>query len=243
MKKENEKILLRIKKLFALGAKKANNSVHESSAAIKKAYKLMNQYNISMSREIIEEIETKNDSITKMGLGKEYSSEIPLEFMRMCMLVKNLYDCEGKIEYTNKFKIQLHLYGYRVDLIASQWTFNYLVGELNRCFQIHWKEIKNLTNSTRHMEKKAFMWGFSDALQLKIQEMKKKEEYNNNEESGLVLFKKKNIEEKFGDFSYKQVTRNRIQPGGYNQGHSAGKKTNLNKPIPQKSRRTKWNKI
>lgn len=149
---EKDKIIDRIKKLFALGDKNRNPNEGEVKSALRKAKQLMKHYNLSLSE--LELDKQKEDIIQENVQGSRYISFWERKLARM---VAKLFNCDCIIN-SGYFSRGWIFVGFEAEAKLASQCYQYLVNVIKIMANIY---------ATKKLE---FYAGITDRLQERIDE-------------------------------------------------------------------------
>lgn len=224
----DKKILERIKKLLAMAADVS--SPNEAAIAADRAQKLMQQYNIENAASILVDLEDDTcverfDTTDFKVSSRRPPTSIPTWASRLAVAVSRLYDCEVRATSSNVGNVQISFYGYRTDLIACQWTYQFLISQIRR-FN---KQARGVIGSRSQLND--FREGLVTGIIENIRQMIKAKEAVASTNTGLMVVKKNVIEKKYGEFKYGRRAVQSGSSGAFAAGQEAGRSIRINTPI------------
>lgn len=229
----DKKILERIKKLLAMAADVS--SPNEAAIAADRAQKLMQQYNIENAASILVDLEDDTcverfDTTDFKVSSRRPSTSVPSWASRLAVNVSRLYDCEVRITPATggPGHVQISFYGYHTDLVACQWTYQFLIATIRR---FNKAARVNLTNRA---VLNSYREGLVHGIVANIKEMIETKEAVASTNTGLMVVKKNVIAKKYGEFNYR---KRRIQVGAssFDKGVEHGRSVRIQTPITNKS--------
>ena len=158
---KNEKMIEKLKKLFALGQ---SPNQHEAEAAMAKANEIMTEYQISATDvDLADDGDVVRQEL-ELGEGKQSTW-----IQSLAMAAAKLYD--GKCFYAARHDgpgLKLRFYGTKADILAAQMTFQHLYGS--------WKSIVALELSREapmntRTYKRAHGMGFTSAIDSRVKKL------------------------------------------------------------------------
>lgn len=234
-----EKVIDRVQKLLKVATGDANEN--ESQTAARMAAKMMEKHNLEMHDVIVEELHDGNviDSpVVGWGL-----TNWPGWLETMFSSIAKTFDCHGNKKsywdeetYSNGWKLQV--YGYKDDVKIVQWLFSFCYAEANRGADEYWEQFGEMYRHAgihARAAKRDYRIGFSEGVMATLQDIRlKKKPISSGKE--LVVLKEQAIQDKYGDFGYKQTEGPDSVLPSYQDGHDHGSSLNLEaKPIEHES--------
>ena len=229
----DKKILERIKKLLAMAADVS--SPNEAAIAADRAQKLMQQYNIENAASILVDLEDDTcveqfDTTDFKVSSRRPPTSVPSWASRLAVNVSRLYDCEARITRATggPGQVQISFYGYHTDLMACQWTYQFLIATIRRFNKAARANITSREGLNSYRE------GLVEGIVGNIKEMIKAKEAVVSTNTGLMVVKKNVIAKKYGEFNY---GKRRIQTGGsaFSEGVEHGRSVRIQAPLTNSS--------
>lgn len=117
---QSEKIIERIRKLFALGA---SSNQHEAELAMAKANELMQEHQIS----VVQLDDTDDEKIVREEYTLDHGARYVNSIALLAQAAAQLYNAKS-LRYTNQgAKVTLIFYGTPSDIVLAKATFNHLL--------------------------------------------------------------------------------------------------------------------
>lgn len=243
-------IIEKIQKLFALGNN--NPSVEEAAAAINKAQELMNQYNV----ENIDLIKNRVSDIIEIDF--EIANRFNAPYINLSVGIGNTFNIKPIIIKTesgfHKLQKKIRFIGDKADIAFGSFVFSYVMSIAETKSHEYYESIRYSKKKWSPIEAKKcrtdFMFGFIDAIMVKLETLKKQREeenirnhahetgmsiYNNDLITAIALVKNSRIEEyinehlgKLKDAPDKKVT---MSIKDFDSGYVEGEKTGIHRGI------------
>ena len=235
---DREKILKKIQKCLAIASDKC--SMEESAVAAGQARKLMDKYNLDYTEVIEKDLLSNKSCLTEDHLTKWYRKRWPSWITDLAYVVAKNFDCEVRFSRYKDNGRCINIYGYKTDVKACAWTFQFLTERIFSLSEDYWKERKKFTDKTSQSVKKAFYMGFCDAIKETFRELNE----NRNREvtktgTDLVCLKKSMIEQEFGKFRYDDCPNEYyLDTSAYESGIKEGSKISLSTPLTTNSNKS-----
>lgn len=221
---QNEKVIERLKKLFALGQ---SSNQHEAELAMAKANEIMTEYQISAT-----DIDLEDD-------GEVVKEEMELEggkhstwLATLANSCARLYDARAYYAPRRYGSgLLLRFYGTPADIMAAKMTFNHL--------RASWESIVRM-DMPRLVDKKAFKrahgMGFTQAIGVRVAQLVEARKAKVVSVTGrdLVLVKGAALDDFMSGVKIgKRNTANPRDANGYHAGHAAGSSIALSGAIEE----------
>ncbi len=232
---DRAKILDRVSKLLRMARGQANE--HESAVAAAMAERLMREHQIEQSQVILGELAQGE------GLGSEDAGA-----WRRCpdwqgllgVATARLFDCEvDRCEHPSRPGLEtLRFYGYAADTVVATWTFEYLVDEVCRRFNLYC-ESSELSLDTRHEALRDYRMGAVQSLLQTLDEATEAKRARQRvadpegECSALIARSKEEaIGDVFGRFTYRPTPLAERGAIAFIHGRRDGRTIKLHRSIP-----------
>lgn len=138
---QRDRVLRRIKKMLAM-ADDTRGNPNEIAAFAAQAASLMRRYNIEHSEVLAAEIRSGVDIVCEDIAPPNYDKRVPYWYNVLGTIVGRTMCCQTRLLWVRvdgKSKLSLKLFGYRPDIEVSQWLFSYLIGQVQKLAEQHWK--------------------------------------------------------------------------------------------------------
>ena len=225
----SEKIIDRIKKLFALANNNANQ--HERQVALEHAGRLMDEYNIEQHH-----LQEKSPEPVNQA-----TSLPDLKFVGILIMgVAKLNHCWPYVRRNAFGENEIFLVGTPENISVTLSTMEWLISTIRR-------EADSRSWSCSR-ERAAFMFGMAAELQLRCKDMMQAEKHKPTTGTELVVIRNKletqnqKLCKEIGLRMREGKARGTTYTGAYNQGKVTGRGVNLGKQITDKTKRITQNK-
>lgn len=228
MKSENEKILIKIKKLLALAE---SSNVNEAATAAKMASKMMTEYQIEMADVIKIEL-NKGECLSEEDLSEQAYSLWPKWMQFLSVHTAQLFDCQIKFERVGR-KMKIIIQGYEADVQMVKWMYDFLYLELKRQVGVAFKNRLDKSVSARDF-KGTFLFSAVNVIGDRMEEIIEKNKIKHDQEvagTSLMVIKKDAIAKRFGTVEYKSSSTFVRNEEAHSKGTRAGQNVNLNRPL------------
>lgn len=237
---ERESVLRRVEKLLAIARDDRANE-NEAAAAASQAEKLMRKFNIDFAQEIGSKIKQGQDMGTEDVVATAKDNGTPAERVPtwaqwLAVAVARMHDCGARSQYTRTDKgteACIRFYGYADDVRVAAWTFDYLVKTVNRLCKAYRKDPRYLMGGRVVMNsyRNGMASGILNTINRAADEHQREMQAAVSSRA-LVVVKQQAIEEKFGEFEYRQTKSTaHFDPVAYAKGREAGKNIDIRRAV------------
>lgn len=235
-----EKILERVSKLLRMARGRANE--HESAVAAATAERLMRDHQIEQSEVVLAEL-AEGDALAVEDAGAW--RRCPEWQGLLAVATARLFDCEvERCEHRILVAHEtLRFYGYAADTIAAAWTFEYLVGEIQRRFEI-FCVAEEITAGSRPQALRDYRMGAVQAVLATLAEaaLAKSAAQAQPDPAGvsaalLAQGKAAAIRERFGEFDYAPTPLDERSAAAFFRGRRDGAGIDVRRPLAREDGR------
>lgn len=237
---ERDSVLRRVEKLLAIARDNRANE-HEAANAAAMAERLMRKFNIDFAQEIGQRVKAGVDMGTEDVIATAKDNGTPSERVPgwaqwIAVAVARMHECGARNAYTASDKGKeacIRFYGYKDDVRVAAWTFNYLVQTVNRLCKEYRKDPRYLAVGRVAMN--SYRNGMATAILNSINRAADEHEAEMQQavsSRALVVVKQQAIEEKFGEFKYREgKSKARFDPTSYARGREKGATIDIRRGI------------
>ena len=217
------KLIERIRNLLAMGGD--TSSPNEAAIALKRARKLMDEHQVTMS-----DIEALRESDMGESGYEGASSKQETWISTMTIKIAEMNDCVARLKkvYTDgKIRAIYEFCGFKEDTQMCEFMLAYLVDTARRNYQLNRKRLglKGLT------DKNDYLLGFSEQICLRIDMLIKERMQamsQNCKSRSLVISKETMVKQEYGDTKSHPNKNDRCRNNSaFSDGRSAAKKVHL----------------
>ena len=214
---KEERVIRKIKACLSMA--KDACSPDEAATAARQARALIDKHQIS-------ELELESEDITFGESVYMYKSvKLPKAFSFLAVNVAVLNDCQARCE-SIVGNAYVSFEGFSADVLCSKLLFEYLVETALQ----GGKEFKGLA------EKNNYYLGFQQAIKKRVIEIKaERDTLKTSTGTGLVLYKSRKVEAKFGKINYISTKVGIRNGAAATAGGQAGNRVNINRTVSSSS--------